>query len=192
MSKEKEHLESLLETLRSDDIKTIILVMLNFDYKELKYNEEELTAIEDKINEMYPQGHKPLPTTLIPFGFYLGELLRKKIPGSEWKIPDEKDVSVWDMCIEFKNTDGGKMQAHPFRRIEKFWKNRDERMVSFIRMICFNSEVMMDKEYWSKRVDEDGWITMAWGDMYRMFLGSKEEFDNGKVKGAFHDGTFGK
>jgi hypothetical protein len=48
----------------------------------------------------------------------------------------------------------------------------------------------MDKEYWSKRTDKDGWITMAWQDMYRMFIGKKGDSDD-KLKGAFHNGNFG-
>jgi hypothetical protein len=190
MSKETKFRELIKSMQESGHMEMLLSAVLQLDIKDgkLKYNEDELEEIEKKINVVFPEGHTPLATTLIPFGFYLGELIKKKIPGAEWKYTDTEDL--WDLSVEYKTSEGMSMQAKPFMRAQKFWKKREDRMLSFIRMICFNTEVTMDKEYWSKRVDEEGWITMAWGDMYRLFIGDKGE-DFTKAKGAFHNGTFG-
>jgi len=164
--------------------------------KKLKYTEEELEMIEEKINEIFPEGHEPLTTTMIPFGFYLGQLLRKKIPGAEWKVTDEvnKKNSIWDVFIEFKNSDGYTMQAKPFMRVDKFWRRREDKMSAFVKMIEMTSEIKMDPEYWNKRADDEGWIETANEMSFRVFQGSKKDKIDGdfsKAKGMFHNGKFG-
>lgn len=189
MNKNKKEVEDTLQRMTNDNIlETIVLAMLKMDQDKLKYNETELAEIEKKIDEVFPQGHKPIHTTLIPFGFYLGQLLIKKLGGdAKWFVPDEPNVTIWDAVIQFTSGGIGNLQAKPFTRAEKFWKNRDDRMVSFIRMVCMNCEVQMDKDYWVHRADENGWVTMAWGDMYRMYIGEKKD---GELKGVLHNGTY--
>jgi hypothetical protein len=191
MNKNKIGVEESLTKMASDELlEKIVLAMLKMNQDKLKYTETELEEIENKINEVFPAGHKPLNTTLIPFGFYLGELLKRKLGGdAKWVVPDEPNVGIFDAVIEFSTDGVGRMEARPFQRAEKFWKNRDDRMISFIRMICMNAEVKMDKDYWTQRADEDGWVTMAWGDMYRMYIGDRKG-NNSKLKGVFHNGTY--
>ena len=170
----------------------------NRDVHKLKYNDAELSLIEKKINEKYPQGHKPLATTVIPFGFYLGEMIIKKIPGAKWNVSDEdnKNGDIFDISVEFKNPKGYSMRAKPFMRAKKYWINREDRMTTFLRMLCFNTEITMDREYWSRRADQDGWITFAWQDMFRMFEANADSLDAAmkdmsNAKGIFHKGTYG-
>lgn len=161
--------------------------------KKLKFNEEELEDLEEKIDERFPQGHEPMLTTIIPFGYYLGEVLRKKIPGAKWKISDEVNEKndIMKVVLEFTDGNGHTMQAMPFKRVIKYWRNREDRMSSFVKMIEMTTEVQLDPDYWGKRADEDGWILMANDTMFRMFIGDKNsKGDHGKMKGAFHNGTF--
>lgn len=189
MQKDKKTLEMLIVVLlRMKDTK--------YNGKEifkdgsLKYTEKELELIEQKINDVFPQGHEPLPTTLIPFGFYLGELMIRKIPGAKWKITDEVNASnnVFDIFVEFE-ANGGTMQMFPFKRAHRFWMKREDRMSAMVLMIEITSEITMDKEYWSLRTDKDGWITMASGCMLRLFQAENKN-DMSTAKGVFHDGKF--
>ena len=199
MSGDSKSLRKLITSMQEDQngfMEMLMNALLNIkNVKKLKYDEKELELIEDKINEMFPVGHKPLATTLIPFGFYLGEYLIRKIPGAIWKFPDDGKIeeSIWDICIEFKTSEGLLMNAKPFMRAKKYWLNREDKMSTLARVMCFNSEISMDPEYWSKRADDNGWITMAWGDMFRMFQGDKKTIkdDYSNAKGVFHKGEFG-
>lgn len=200
MEEESKDLRALIEGLRANGnafCEFLIGTFLKLDGKEksLKYSEEELEMIEEKIDEMFPEGHKPKTTTLIPFGFYLGEVLKRKIPGAEWHVSDEANKSgdLFEIVIEFDNADGYKMQAKPFIRVNKYWKKREDRMSSYVKLIEMNTEVQMDPEYWSKRTNEDGWISMANEMMFRMFVGDGEtqSINDPNLKGAFHDGKLG-
>jgi len=164
----------------------------------LKYTESELALIEEKIDEMFPVGHKPMATTLVPFGYYLGKMFITKFPGSEWYVSDKANETndIWDVSVKLKVDDSKHtMEVKPFRRVQKFWKNREDKMTSMLRMVIFTTEISMDAEYWTKRADEDGWILMGSGDMLRMFVGEKggdmSDQDTKDLKGAFHKGTYG-
>lgn len=193
--KEHKTLKELIESMEADQsfIEMILKSLLQIKSDAgLKYNEAELLMIEDKIEEMFPEGHKPLPTTLIPFGFYLGKYIIKKIPGAEWTFPESNnDDDIWDVGIKFKASMAGEMVIKPFLRAKKFWMRREDKMSTLAHVACFNSEIEMDKDYWTKRTDDDGWITMASGDMFRLYVGKKSDNDFSKAKGAFHNGTFG-
>ena len=166
--------------------------------KGLQYSDKELRLIEEKINDMFEVGHEPMATTLIPFGYYLGELLIRKFPGSKWVVTDEvnKSNDIFEVYVEIA-AGTGKAQVRPFIRVSKYWKNREDRMSSLVRMIELTSEIQMDPEYWSKRADEDGWIQLASGDAMRMFQTKKNKDTNitnveaADAKGIFHDKTFG-
>jgi len=181
----------MIEKMINDNGFIEFLICALFEDKEqhkLKYSEDELEAIERKIIEKFPEGHQPKPTTLIPFGFYLGQLIIKKIPGAKWCPTDDDDI--FEVSVEFTDNEGNTMKVKPFIRAMKFWKKREDRMSSFLRMICFNSEIKLDEEYWSMRADEDGWITMAWGDMFRYFKQEITDKDFRNAKGVFHNGAF--
>jgi hypothetical protein len=160
--------------------------------KKLKYTLEELEEIEDRVDELFPQGHVPQATTIIPFGFYLGELLRKKIPGAEWNFDPKRNApeDLLEMSIKFTTSNGGVGHAKPFTRASKFWDNREDKMSTFVKMIEFNSEVELDPAYWSKRADDDGWIEMPNEMKFRFFVGEKSNGNITNGKGMFHDGNY--
>lgn len=144
----------------------------------LKYTEKELKLIESKIDEVFPLGHEPMYATLIPFGFYLGQLMIKKVPGAKWYVPPElnEDGDIFDICVEHVREDQT-LRVQPFKRVKKFWSNRNDKMSVLVRMFEFQTEIKLNNEYWSTRADEDGWITMPDGYMFRMFKADKDDPD---------------
>lgn len=191
----------MLESLKQPEMVETILggLLKTKDFVNgFKYTEAELINIEELLNKNFPKGHEPLATTLIPFGFYLGEFFIRKFDNAKWVIDDEdnKDMNnIFNASVEFDGLNKARMQVRPFLRVDKFWKNREDKMTALYRVMSFTSEVNMNPEYWSKRADKDGWIQMASGDMLRMYIGEKKKgakisdnMDN--AKGAFHDGTF--
>lgn len=156
----------------------------------LKYTEKELQHIESKIDEIFPEGHEPYYSTLIPFGFYLGQLLIKKVKGARWYVPPElnENGDIFDICVEHVRGDQT-LRVQPFSRVKKFWMNRNDKMSVLVRMFEFQTEITLNHEYWSTRADEDGWITMPDGYMFRMFKAEKDDPNFNNAKGIFHDGT---
>ncbi len=169
--KEKEQLLGVINELNAGMGKMMINTFLETSQDTvLNFNEKTLIKIEEKINEMYPTGHVPLVTTLIPFGWFFGECIKAVFPKSKWACEDE-DAGLFDMSIKLKSSKKDKIngfEAFPFQRIDKFWKNRENQMSTFIRTIEFSNEIQMKKEYWEKRADKEGWITFANGDMIRV------------------------
>ena len=153
-------------------------------YKSLKYTIAELEEIEEMIDKQYPVGHKPLSTTLIPFGFYLGEVLKKSIEKSHWVIKPDKNnpEDLFEATIKCNS-----MIAYPFRRVNKFWHDRSDKMSSLVRMISFTTEVSLDPDYWKHRANEDGWIHLINGEMIRMFIAEPGDTEFKNAKGFFHD-----
>jgi hypothetical protein len=148
--------------------------------KDIEYSLDQLIEIEKTIDERYPVGHNPFPTTLIPFGLYLGELIVRTIPGAELV---KSAPSMWDITVKFKMaSQEGWFQAKPFRRVSKFWKNREDRMSSFFRMCEFMSEIEFTEEYIKSRADEDGWIYMESGDKFRMMKKGKDGLSEEELK----------
>ena len=127
-------------------------------------------------------------------------MLIRKFPGSKWVVTDKVNESndIFEVYVEIA-AGTGTAQVRPFVRVNKYWKNREDRMSSLVHMIEFTSEIKMDPEYWSKRADEDGWIQLASGDAMRMFQTKKDKDTNtnitnvepGDAKGIFHDKTLG-
>lgn len=195
---------SMLESLKQNEVVETILsgLLKTKDFLNgFKYTEAELINIEELLNKTFPKGHEPLSTTIIPFGFYLGEFFIRKFENAKWVVADEDNSNinnVFKSVVEFDGLNGGRMQVKPFLRVEKFWKNREDKMTCLFRVMSFTSEINMDPEYWSKRADNDGLIQMATGDMLRMYIGEKKKGKIGKIqksdiddsKGAFHKGTF--
>ncbi len=169
--KEKEQLTGVIKELNAGMGKMMINTFLETSMDTvLNFNEKTLIKIEEKINEMYPPGHQPLVTTLIPFGWFFGECIKAIFPKAKWSCKDD-DSGLFDMCIKLKQSKKDKtngFECYPFQRIDKFWKNRENRMSTFIRTMEFSNEIQMNKEYWEKRSDSEGWITFANGDMIRI------------------------
>lgn len=95
---------------------------------------ENLRKMEEVINSMYPQGHDPMPTTVIPFGVHVGEVLIKHIPGAKWNF-DEPIEYVYDLSITCPGPNGAVAKVKPLQRVAKFWRDRTDTIFGFAEMI---------------------------------------------------------
>ena len=170
----------LVEDLMRDASKESIKAKVNEHKNDLTYSLDELFKIEKVIDERYPAGHKPLYTTMIPFGFYLGELMVTTIAGAEW-VTDAASIS--DIAVKLRMPSGEYSYWKPFMRVQMYWKNREDRMSTFYKMCEFLSEIEFSKEYLESRMDADGWIYMESGDAFRMRTKDKSEIDLTKWPG---------
>lgn len=148
-------LNELLTTLRNEVIPTLFPVI----GLPTTFTPEGVQKMEDVINEMYPEGHEPLTTTFIPFGFYLGQTIVETIPGAEWSVEDNAQY-INDISIVLKDEEG-KMsaQVRPFTRIEKFWGDRTDGLSVFYYMIASMEQI---KEA-SENLPEGQWIDLGQG-----------------------------
>ena len=159
-------------------------------YKKLKYTLAELGDIEDMLDKQYPIGHIPQSTTLIPFGFYLGQVLKKTFENSQWIISKDKSEAhhLFEMTIKCElDKNGIGIIVYPFKRVNKYWKDRSDRLTSLVKMISFTTEISMDPDYWKHRADDDGWIRLINGEMLRVFKTDKDDLQFENAKGVFHD-----
>lgn len=118
-----------------------------------QYNKEELQMIEDEINEMYPEGSYPLsPNLYIPFGWFIGKVVIKNIPGSYWH-GDGNDP--FNLKIKYPAKEIGEMNFFPLKRIQNFWADRTDGLVPVFEMTQYLHKYGMPDP---KDADEDGWI----------------------------------
>lgn len=94
---------------------------------------ENLKEMERIINLVYPEGHTPMPTTAIPFGIHVGNILVKQIPGAKWNVKDEE--YVYDLSITCPGPDGGEAFIKPIQRVANFWKDRTDTIFGWAEMI---------------------------------------------------------
>lgn len=152
----------------------LMLGMFGFKPK-VDYTFDALRELEEKINDTYPQGHEPMATTLIPFGWYLLKSLEKNLPGTKIKVVVPE---IWDIELEFEKKDGLRMVIFPFRRVDKFWRNREDSMASMLELTMF----LMENDPFSRecqfKADEEGWITLPHGSVFRLHEGKLDKDDN--------------
>jgi hypothetical protein len=155
-----------------------LLAVFGFDPIE-EHTTDALKQLEELINVHYPQGHEPLPTTLIPFGVYLTKTLLMHLP--EAKV-DADVESVWDISVsyipEWSKEEGGTHQIFPFKRVHRFWKNREDAMSALFEMSKLISTT--DPRKLEFMADDEGWIRLPSGVMFRMQVGSVSK--DGKTK----------
>lgn len=93
---------------------------------ELTYTPRSLLRLERVVNQMFPkEGPSRLTTAYLPFGYYLGETIRRNIPEAKWVDNDDPfEISV---TIPVKNiADTGTAHLKPFIRVYKFFTDRSE------------------------------------------------------------------
>jgi hypothetical protein len=163
--------KEIIDNLRNPMTLSILSVLTNVD---IDYTFESLMKCEEAINNLYPEGHKPLPTTLIPFGFLLGETIVRKL-GGEW---DYDADSIWNVKVKVINKSDGEMVLKPFLRIEKFWKDRSDAMSAMYRMVEYSSGADLSPENIGRFEDDDGWVHFPDGFKFR--LRRSDEFNNEK------------
>lgn len=145
------------------------------------YQPESLNEVEQKINEMYPEGHKAMPTTYLPFGFYLGETIVRNIPGAKWDISEAGEFFD-NIAITIDQSDEAKAKLFPFRRVMKFWDDRTDGLSVFYRMINLMALGGINPE----AVQKGQWLHFPNGDAFRMTEGPKEDEDGERTFGSGH------
>lgn len=79
----------------------------------LDYSPASLKIMDKAISKYFPKGEEPLPTTLLPLGAYLGEVLRRNL-GGEWRLEDP----IFDSFLVISGQKE-KAEPYPFRRVAK-------------------------------------------------------------------------
>lgn len=157
--------------------KNIDGMMREFGISHLNYTTRQLEVLERLVDDRFPVGHKPMPTTIIPFAFYLGECIVRNVPGAKWEIA--KDASaINEIAISLTGSDTlSRLGTHvyPFNRVWKFWNDRTDRMSTMLRMVMRMDEVQLNPEYLKKRIGADGWIQTFYGDCYRMLVAKEDK-----------------
>lgn len=173
-------LRDLLKHLKDGGIQTMLGA---FGFAHLNYTKKQLEAIEDKINDQYPEGHKPKSlATLIPFGFFLGECIIKNVPGAHWHVPEDVE-GIFDISVKITSDKHGS-EVYPFRRIQKYWFDRSDKLSVMLQMIEFMNEMSLDIGYQEKRAEAEGWIQTNFGIKFRMHIKDK---NSGHTKGVGHN-----
>ncbi len=153
--------ENLIESLRSPHTLELLSILASH---EIDYSFKSLMVCEETINAMYPEGHKPLPTTLIPFGFLLGETIVRNL-GGEWNYDAE---DIWDISINIKSNNDNEMSIKPFLRVSKFWNDRTDAMTAMYRMIEYSTDADLSPENLGRFEDEEGWVHFPDGFKFRV------------------------
>jgi hypothetical protein len=168
-------LEKLIVTTRDE----LIPYLFGAGGMRSDFSPESLDELEGSINEMFPLGHKPLPTTYIPFGVYLGETIVQNIPNSKWDYSEVKD-HVEDIAVVVGD-DKNQMRLYPFRRVMNFWKDREDGLAVLFRTVQLMTAGGIDPT----AIKQDEWIKFPNGDMIRVTTGKDDDAD-GKVFGSGH------
>lgn len=132
---------------------------------------EGLLESERIINEKFPMGHIPLPTTLIPFGIQLGNALIEHLPNSKWIYKDAKNIN--DVTLLTPLEEGVFIASKPFSRVHHFWRNnRKSTMSKMLASLIFCKQyhglLSTEPHLILKPVDKDGWYEIPGGDKIRV------------------------
>jgi hypothetical protein len=163
MSEFKTQFDALLNEMKSG-MARVIFGYLNVP---LDFSEQSLVLIEEKINEMYPLGHQPLLTTLIPFGYYLGETIIRNIPNAHWDASNAEDIFDVSVVIEnplAKDNQPQKSVVKPFLRVRKFWFDRTDGLAVLYRMVNLMNLNFID----TSNLKKGEWVELPNGDRFRL------------------------
>lgn len=167
--------EKLIATTRDE----LIPYLFNTAGIRSDFTPESLDDVENTINEMFPPGHKPLPTTFIPFAIYLGETIVQNIPNSKWDFSEATDY-VQDIAVVVGD-DKNQMRLYPFRRVMNFWEDREDGLGVLFRTVALMTAGGIDPT----AIKQGEWIKFPNGDMIRVTTGKDDDAD-GKVFGSGH------
>jgi hypothetical protein len=100
------------------------------------YTPLSLKVMENALDELYPEGHDPMPTTYIPFGIYLGETIVKNIPGAHWApVPESRNLAEIAVTIPVPKHIDALWTAYPIIRVQEFWHDRTDTIFGYFHMI---------------------------------------------------------
>jgi len=159
----------------SDFIKKMQNVMdLSFPFLRLK-TELTLEAVkhnENIINNVYPFGHQPLFTTVLPIGFHLGETIIRMIPGAKWEEETGDNLEELKIIIPVKYDSSDKyLKIMPIGRVLKYWTiGREYSLSCLINTTVFLSENDLSDPKYIEQADEDGWFQITDGDFIRITM----------------------
>jgi hypothetical protein len=157
-------------------------VLKMFGLTDIDYSIESLEMVEMLINAFFPEGHEPLPTTILPFGYYLGEVIRRNTALSNWEI--EEDCDVWDIKLKLQMPGAdNKAEIKPFLRAYRFFLDRSDGLAAMARMIQMMSIFDTDSlEEAIEEADEDGWIHLPNGDSFRIHQLNQQDEEYDEIK----------
>lgn len=170
-------INDLIRTVKSQ----LLPILENMFDLDLDYSPFSLSAVEQQINESYPEGHKVMEdTTYIPYGVYLGEVIVKNFPNAKWCV-DKDTTYLSDVYISIpygKKGEGMDFRAFPFMRIYKFWKDRTDSLVAYYNMIKASTDGTLRK--YATGDNAGKWVTLPNGTRVRVHEVKKgdDEYEN--------------
>lgn len=136
------------------------------------FEPESLEVLEELINELWHEGTEPMPTTLIPFGFILGETMIRNLTDAKWVVDDANHFM--EISVEIKMGEGTQ-KVYPFLRVHKFFHDRTDGLAVMYRMTNLFQLKFLDP----KNIDSNEWVDLPNGDRYRMTTVDKNETEEG-------------
>jgi hypothetical protein len=105
----------------------------NFNYTPLS-----LMELDVDLRKQFPFPQKPMPTTAIALGFYLGEVIVKNVDGAEFIDEEITDEGIWDIKVKVPVKFNGELtdfEVKPVVRIVNTLNNRNQEIYGWYKMI---------------------------------------------------------
>jgi hypothetical protein len=166
-----ENFKQLIKSFQEDNIMIHLLEMLIG--KKVDFTLQTLFDAEEAINKNYPEGHMPLPTTLLPFGFLLGETIVRSFNG-EWVTDGVGEI--WDIKVKIKDKDDKEILLKPFLRVHKFWEDRTDGLAAMYLIIEYSIDADLSKDNMERFEDEEGWVHFPNGFKFRLHRPGSDKF----------------
>lgn len=131
------------------------------------FEPDSLERLEDIINLVWPNEPVQEMTSVIPFGFLLGETLVRHLPGAKWVTEDAKDL--FDVSVEVPAGEAIQ-KVMPFRRVNNFFNDRTDGLAVVYRMVEMMQRQLLDPD----QLTDGQWLTMPNGDQIRVTRTEKE------------------
>lgn len=129
-----------IPSIFDEEFQTMCAAMVHLTGFQLTYTPESLSDMELLIDEMFPDPNASrMNTTFLPFGWYLGEVIVRNVPGTKWE--DNKE-DFWQTAI-VSETPHGTAKMLPFVRVEKFFFDRTDGLKVFYDVALMNSVGML-------------------------------------------------
>lgn len=148
-------------------LESMVMVFSTIGFKpEEHFTYDAIKDLEEVVNKIFPQGHEPKLTTIVPFGIYLGKTMIEMVEGARWKGLDGDHL--FDIYVDIKQKNGVIMKIYPFRMVIHFWEDRGYSLASVIKMCEFVTIYdMSDKKVLEEFEDENGWIHFGTGECFK-------------------------
>ena len=149
----------------NEDVKQLLS---NFKF-DLTYDEQMLVSMQNWIDDQRPRLKRNplLPSTILLLGVMLGETVIKKIPESRWINKDIPNIA--NVEVEVKKFNSTLIKLSPFVSIMNYVADKTQTLLSKFQMVELLHNKDIDSKEFSKNYppDEEGWITLENGYMFR-------------------------